>query len=124
MKKLSDYQGDDAIELWGHLMPPILRIIQNGGIGKIIKKQDKDGGNMTDIISDIISCHKKEIAEILNLIDDTPINGINLLPRFVNLISEIFADPDLRDFFGISEDDMMQVMSIGSAMESIKAKEN
>lgn len=124
MKKLSDYKGDDAIVLWGKLMTPIINIINSGGVANIIKEQKKKDGNMVSIIGDVISFHKKEIVNILLLIDDTPINGLNLIPRFFNLISELFADAEIRDFFGISEEDAMQIQSFGSVTENIKAEEN
>ena len=123
MKKLSDYQGDEAIELWGKLMTPIINIVNNGGVSELIRKQKEKDGNIMNVASDIVSMHKKEITQILLLIDDTPINGLNLIPRFLNLISELFADADIRSFFGLSEEETMRLQSFGSVMENTQGEE-
>lgn len=124
MKKLSDYQGDEAIELWGKLMTPIIHIMNSGGVADIIRSQKGKKDSMLSAVGEIIAYHKKDIVDILLLIDDTPINALNLIPRFLNLISELFADPDIRNFFGVSEDEMMQFQSFGSVMENTEEKEN
>lgn len=116
MKKLSDFQGEEAIDLWADIFEDIGAIVSDQEIAKYAK------GNKIVLANKIIKLHKKEICSILLKIDDTPINGLNLISRTVKLLNEIGADPDLRDFFVLQGQNEIGESS-GSAMENIEEDE-
>ena len=41
MKKLSDYKGDEAIELWADLLEPMTEILGDKDIAKILQDNKK-----------------------------------------------------------------------------------
>lgn len=113
MKKLSDYQNDEAIELWADLLEPIGRIIQDDAV----KKTLKSGAAPIVIAKVILKDHAKDAAEILLRIDPTPLDGMNIVLRLVALIGEIGSNKDMRSFFGFAET-QTDSESSGSVTES------
>ena len=118
MKKLSDYQGNDAIELWADLLEPVALIFAD----KEIKELAQSKKAPLYIAKEALKSHPKEITEILLRIDDTPIDGLTVIKRLVNLIKELMESSEAKSFFNLqgqkSEDE-----SSGSAMVSIEANE-
>ena len=65
----------------------------------------------------------KEAVEILLRIDNTPIDGLNIIIRLVNLIADIGQNEEISGFFGYAEQDQKAKGSSGSPTENIKAQE-
>lgn len=99
MKRLSDYKGEEAIELWGDLLEPLTKIISDKEIANTIKS----GKPKILIAKTILANHKKEATEILLRIDPTPIDGLNIVLRLGSIISEIGESDELKTFFGFAE---------------------
>lgn len=99
MKKISDYKGDDAIELWGDLLGPISNILGDKRIAIIVKS----GKPKMAIAQAILKTHKEDVKEIFLRIDDSEINGLNILSRLMNVLNEFESDEDLKSFFGFAE---------------------
>lgn len=99
MKTLSSYQGEDAIELWGDLIDLIAPILSDKKIAQVVQK----GESKISIAKAILAEHKTEAVEILLRIDPTPINGLNLVTRLMELITEIGQDETVKSFFGFAE---------------------
>ena len=97
MKRLSDYVDEEAIELWVDLLDPITAIIKDPEVTKL------KGSDPIDMAKGIIKLHKKEASEILLRIDPTPLNGLNLIVRVVDVIMEIEESPEILSFFDSSE---------------------
>lgn len=95
MKRLSDYHDEDAIELWADLLEPISRIMKNIEIGE-------DEASI-DIARKVLKTNKEDACKLLLRIDETPITGLNLLVRLVDIINEVVNDKELSDFLGFSE---------------------
>ena len=117
MKKLSDYQGEAAIDLWADLMDTASVIINDPKVRK------KSGGSRIALAKTMLKLHKKEVCKILLRIDDTPINGLNILVRLLGLLEEAFDDPYLRAFFGMQSQNETEESS-GSATENTKEEEH
>lgn len=98
MKKLSDYTGNDAIELWGDLLIPLTKIIQDKEIRKAYRFKP-----MMEFAKSILTLHAKEAEEILLRIDPTPLNGINTIIRVVALIKDFENSEELSGFFASAE---------------------
>ena len=119
MKKLSDYQGDEAIELWANLLDPLSEIFTDEKIRKIVQS----GKPTISIAKEILKLHKKEAVEILTTIDPEPIDGLNIVLRLVNLLAEIGQSEEIKSFFGYAEQAKTDTESSGSVMEITKAEE-
>lgn len=120
MKRLSDYKGDEAIELWADLITPITAILSDAEVKDIVTS----GKSKMQIAQIILKKHKGEAVEILTKIDDTPINGLNIVLRVANLLTEIGENEDIKSFFGYSEQEKTQNESFGSPMENTEDGEN
>lgn len=121
MKKLADYQGEKAIELWANLIEPMFAIIGDSEVTDLWRKKNTP---IYKIASTILKTHKKEASEILLAIDDTPINGINVFPRTIGILLEFFNNSEARLFFGFAEQEKTQKEFSGSAMENTEDGEN
>lgn len=118
MKKLSDYKGEEAIELWADLMEPAGKILADKKIADVIKSKKAP----IFIAKDILKLHAKEAMDIMLRIDDTPVDGLNAVTRLLVLIGEIMEDDTAKSFFD-TQGQKMDSVSSGSATESTEEKE-
>ena len=120
MKRLSDYQGNDAIELWADLLDPISDIMTDKEIAKVTQ----EGKPPIEIAKTILKRHKKAAAEILLRIDPEPLDGLNIIIRLVAVLVEIGERNDVKTFFGYAAQENVNNESSGSATESTEVSEN
>lgn len=118
MKKLSDYKGEEAIDLWADLMEPAARILADKQVSAVM--QSKKPPIM--IVHKILKTHKADAIEILTRIDDTPINGLNAVTRLLTLIGEMMEDETMKGFFD-TQGQKKENVSSGSDTENTEAKE-
>ena len=112
MKTLSDYKGEEAIELWGDLLELLVPILSDEKIAKVVKS----GKPKILIAKTILAEHKAEAEKILLRIDPTPIDGLNIVIRLVGIITEIGQDDTIQSFFGFAEQEKMDNESSGLPM--------
>ena len=120
MKKLSDYVGEDAIDLWLDLLDPISVICMDKGIRDIVRS----GKPKILIAKMILKAHRKEAVDIMQRIDPDPINGLNIISRLVAIIGEIGENEEIKSFFGYAEQVKTESESSISLMENTEAEEN
>lgn len=120
MKKLSDYKGDEAIELWADLLEPLTIILGDTKLQEMIKS----GKPKMMIAKEILKAHQKEAAEILLRIDPEPINGLNIILRLIAVLSDIGENEEIKGFFGYAEQASDSSESSGSVTENTEAEEN
>lgn len=120
MKGLSDYKGEEAIELWADLLEPVNTIMGDEEVVKIIKSNKKSPMQKA---SAILKSHRKEAEDILLRIDPSPLNGLNIVIRLVSIIVELGKNDDIRDFFGFAEQVQTDNESSGDVTESTGAEE-
>lgn len=99
MRKLSDYKGDEAIELWADLLLPITNMMRDS----TIRDGLASGKPSIETAQDLLRSHKEEVTQILLRIDSTPLDGLNIVVRLIELLVEIEKSPDLKGFFGSAE---------------------
>lgn len=119
MKKLSDYKGEEAIELWADLVDPLSALLGDQEIKDVVTK----GRPKIEIAKTILKNHAKEAVEILTRIDPTPIDGLNLLLRLIMLIGEMAVSEEIKSFFGFAEQVGTDKESSGSPMVNTGAEE-
>lgn len=115
MKKLTDYIGDEAIELWADLLEPLTKILGDKKVADVIQS----GKPKMLIAKEILKEHSEEAKEILLRIDDTPIDGLNIVVRLVAVLADIGQSEEIKSFFGYAEQAKTDKKSSGSPMVSI-----
>ena len=120
MKRLGDYKGDEAIELWADLLEPLTRILQD----KKVEAAMRSGKAIFQVASDILKAHSKDASEMLLRIDPTPLDGLNIVLRLAELVKELSEREELRAFFGFTPQAMTDKESTGSPTENTEAEEN
>lgn len=118
MKKLADYKGEEAIDLWMDLLEPIGNILQNDKVKKAYKK----GGNRIKVAQEIVKECRKDAVTIMLRIDPTPIDGLNIVIRLIDIIMEFEQSEELKDFFR-SAGTATGGVSSGSATENTEGGE-
>lgn len=114
MKKLSDYKDEEAIDLWADLLEPMLKIFKNPDVLKVIKLKKSP----MEIARTILKDCKKEATEILLRIDPEPLNGLNIVLRLMNVLTEIGQSEEFAPFFDFAEQAKTTNVSSISATEN------
>ena len=114
MKKLSDYKDEEAFELWADILEPLSEILTDNGLKALVASKQ----SYMVITRSILKKHRKEAEKILLRIDPTPLNGLNLVTRLLNLITELAEDDELKPFFNFAEQTEMSGKFSGSVMEN------
>ena len=115
MKRLSDYKDEEAIDLWADLLDQIIAIFTDPEVAKMA------GQPPLQIARVIVKNHKTEVTQILLRIDPTPVDGLNVIIRLVDVLNELEASPEIKSFLGLSSE-KKPTKSSGSATASTKAK--
>ena len=111
MKTLSDYKGEEAIELWADLLDPLSAILGDKEFTSGLK-----GKAPLMMAKEILKKYKNEAVEILTRIDPEPIDGMNILLRLVSLLADIGRNKEIMVFFGSAVQEISGSESSGSAM--------
>lgn len=119
MKRLSDYKGEEAIDLWVDLLDLMTEILKDEKVADLIKS----GKPKIELAKELLKLHKDAVVKVLLRIDSTPVDGLNIITRLVVLISEIGEDETVRSFFGYSEQANKADESSISAMENTEESE-
>lgn len=114
MKQLSEYKGDEAIELWADLIEPLTIILGDSDIQEVIQSNKPK----ISIAKEILKKHKKEATEILLRIDPDPIDGLNIVVRLIGLLADIGQSDEIKSFFGYAEQAKAESASSGYVTES------
>lgn len=111
--RLSDFKGEDAIELLANIMEPASKILNDE------KVKELKGQSYMDIAVYVLKNHKSEVLEVYNLLYDEEATPI----RLINMLLDILNDPELKSLF-ISQGQNEENPLSGSAMESTEDGEN
>lgn len=120
MKKLTDYQGDEAIELWADILDPLTEILTDEKVRDAVQ----DGKSKMDIIKTILHLHKKEATKILLRIDPSPLDGLNIILRLKAIITDFSENDEIKSFFVSSGQEKTGSESSGLHMVSTEDAEN
>lgn len=114
--KLSDYKGEEALDLIVELLDPITKIMSDKQVAEAYQKVSK-----LEAIKIAIKNHKTEVIEILAILDgeDPEQYEVNIFTLPVKIL-EILNDPELIKLFG-SQGQTGGAKSSGSVLENIEA---
>lgn len=117
MKKLSEYRGEEALDLLANLIDPCVEIIQDKRLVTLIR-----GKNKAEAAKVAIRNHKQSILEIMARLDgEDPAKyspGLLDLPR---KLLELFEDKELVDLF-TSQGQKQNKTDSGSVSENTEAR--
>lgn len=119
MKKLSTYEGEEALDLFADLVEPFSVIIADKEFASLARNRE-----LTKAVKVAIKSHKPEVLEILARLDGE--DPATYKPSFVTIplkLLEIMNDPALIDLFK-SQAQSVGNASSGSATASIEAVES
>lgn len=119
MKKLSDFKGDEAIDLWADLLEPLNSILADDDVRKSLQS----GESKLLIAKAILKAHKADAEKILLRIDPTPLDGMNIILRLVAVLADIGQNEEIKGFFGYAEQAKTDNVSGGLPTESTKVAE-
>lgn len=114
MKRLSDFEGEKAVDLWADLFELASEVVTDKRVRK------KLSGSKLLIAPVVLKHHKKEVTRILKMLeepDDEPLNGLNIVERLLYVVEEVYESKILSDFFGW-QSQIEQEEPSGSATEN------
>ena len=107
--RLSDFAGDEALELMADMIEPASKIIND-------PKTKELRGDKIKLVQHILKGHKKETLKIYELLYKK--KGKTATPvDLLNMVMDILGDPDLQSLF-ISQAQNMDEAHSGSATEN------
>jgi len=118
MRKLSEIQNEDALDVVAEIIDPVVSMCQDEELKKVMKTGDK-----LQSVKVAIKNHKSEVMTILAALDGEPLETykVNLIQLPLKLL-ELFNDPDMQSFL-VEQGLMISDTSSGSATESIEETE-
>lgn len=120
MKRLSDYLGREAIDLWADILEPAARILGDKNVTGQYKKNEP----YITLVKLVLKTHGEDIIEILERIDPEPVNAFNIVSRSVQLVNDISESKEFGSFFGFAGQEQTASVSSGSATENTGAEKN
>lgn len=119
MRKLSEIQNEDALDVIADIIDPVIEICKDEELKKLMENEK----TKNEAIKAAIKNHKKSVLTILAVLDGEPIETykVNLIQLPLKLL-ELFNDPDMLDFFR-SQGLMNSDTSSGSATENTEETE-
>lgn len=114
--RLSEIQGEKALDTLADLLEPVSLIIADDEITKLANEDQK-----IKVVQYILKNHKKEAITILALLDgEDPATYKPSLLSLPKKLLELLSDPDITDLF--QSQGLIETYS-GSAMENTKVAE-
>ena len=125
LKKLSDYQGEEAIELMADIIEPMTTILGDEEVQKLAKAGVKAPAKY---IKPMLKGHPREVIEILARIEGEPYEEyskkVNAFTLPVQLLA-VINDPQVKSLFTLQgQTAKTSLASFGSATENTEAEGN
>lgn len=118
--KLSEYEGEQALDILADLIEPATAIMGDKRLAEILQDEKAPKSRALAVA---IKNHKKEVIEILAVLDGVPVSeykvNVFTLPK---KLLEILNDPMLTELF--RSQGLKTEASSGSATENIEANEH
>lgn len=94
--KISEFKNEDAVDFLVDLIDPITEILSD----KEVSEAYKAGNSKLHIAKLCLKKHKKEVIEILAMMDGKPVEEYSCTPiTIIKDLIQLFNDKELIDFF-------------------------
>ena len=130
MKLLSDYKGEEALDVLADIIEPLCIVFADKEIQELNAKAKKERKIIPPIqyIKPALKNHKEEILSILARIEGVPVEEYKETVNIVTLPIQILSvvnDPNIKSLFqSQSQNDITSLASSGSAIVNTEAEEN
>lgn len=124
MKRLSDFKGEESVEVLGDILPALCKILANEKMRELIGKKNVP---IAEILQPALKENSKEFIIILARLNEMTVEEYNEKVSLLSLpmdILNLVNDPEIQSLFR-SQSQMNQISpaSIGSAMGNTEAEE-
>lgn len=123
--KLSDYKGEEALDVLADIIEPLANIIADAEIQELSKKPNTP---IIAMVKPAIKNHKGDLIAVLARIENVPVEQYRETMNLITLpkqVMELLNDPEVQNlFFSQGESQVTSSASSSSAMENIEAEKN
>ena len=124
--RLSDFRGEEAIEVLADIIEPLAFICADPEI--IALNQQEGGTPMLAYVKPMLKNHSKEVVEILAILNRQPAEEYKATLTLATLplqVLEMINDPEIQNLFHSQSQSPVDLSAFsGSVMESTEAEEN
>lgn len=120
--KLSDFKGEEAVDVLAGLMVPAISIAMDEELQKLYNNISDSGKEIADVVKYMMENYKKEVLDIYSVLcrDDAS----NATPAaLLKMLLEMFQDKEIRSLFFSSQGQSELETASGSVMENTEASE-
>lgn len=122
--RLSDFKGEEAIEVLGEIIEPLALICADADIQKLVKSK----APAIKFIKPALKNHKKEVIAVLATLNKKPVKEFEQELNLLNLpvmVIELINDPEVQNLFRSQGQTAVTSLPLtGSAMENTEADGN
>ena len=121
--KLSDYKGEEALDVLADIIEPLANIITDEEI-QALAKDDKTP--ILAMVKPAIKNHKKDLIEVLARLENVSVEEYRETMNLITLpkqVLELLNEPEVHDlFFSQEQSEVTSLTSSSSAMENTEAE--
>ena len=121
--KLSDYKGEEALDVLADIIEPLANIITDEEI-QALAKDDKTP--ILAMVKPAIKNHKKDLIEVLARLENVSVEEYRETMNLITLpkqVLELLNDPEVQDlFFSQEQSGVTSLTSSSSATENTEAE--
>lgn len=124
--RLSDFKGEEAIEVLGEIIEPLAMIIADKEIQELVKGGKKPAP--IKFVKPALKNHKKEVIKVLAVLNRKPVKEFEQEITLLNLpimLVDVINDPEVQNLFHSQGQTAVTSLPLtGSAMENTEADGN
>ena len=120
--RLSDYKGEEALDVLADIIEPLSNIITDDDIQRMAKEKDTP---VLAMVKPAIKNHKKDLIEILARLENQPVDVYAAKMTLLTLpkqVLELLNDPEVQSLFqSQGKSEITSLASSSSATENTEA---
>lgn len=125
MRKLSDYKGEEAIDLLADIIEPMALILADKSVRAMVENKDEKVP-IIKLVKPLLKSHKKELIEILARVAEMPVEEYEKTISVFTLpiqVMDLINDPMVQSLFtSQSQTAVTSLASFGSVTENTEAE--
>lgn len=121
--KLSDFKGEEAVDVLASLMAPAMAIAMDEELQERYRNISENGKEVASLVTYMMRNYKTEVLDIYSaLYRDDPKNATPA--TLLRMLIEMFQDKEIRSLFFSQQGQSVQETSSGSVTENTEESEN